>query len=232
MNKFLGLLVMALVLFGARQEYIKSTANAPAVVNRPSNQQARTSHRIAMYTEQEVKQGACTGTAIAYHAILTARHCIDSDTESIRIDLARRQYHIYKEIKDENEHIILLIDGPKLTDVQPYKHRMPKVGEHEFFYGFGGGDYPAHCASGVVLDEFDPSEANVVEGVSYHSAESIPGDSGSAVYADDGSILTLVSMHMDYSTLFTTKIIMVGYDLRFTEDQIKLAQAYEHVADK
>lgn len=233
MKKFLFVTLLLIagvyggVIFNAQRHI-----NDPINPNHVAAQQAKTSHMLNLKSEEGL-YGWCTGTAIAPHAILTAEHCAEhGELSKVALDYGLQDYKVTQILHDKNEHVILLLDGPALTDIQEYKTREPKIGEHEFFYGFGGKEYPAKLKSGVVLDEYDPSEANKANGLMYYSAASIPGDSGAAVYGDDGSMLTLVTFHVSQEYLLTSKAIMGGYALRFTPKQIEKAKKYVDVRAK
>lgn len=102
-------------------------------------------------------------------------------------------YHIQKTLTDDRDHDIYLIDGPPLHDFVEYKVRPAKPWEHVHLYGNGEGEYPAHRQDGVRVPFNDVSEIDNGQGVVRFDMKVIPGDSGSAVVADDGSIVAVTT---------------------------------------
>lgn len=231
MKKFLSLVVLAgLVYFGAQFNAARHR-DEPFEPSHKTSYQAKTSHLLALVNEGEI-HGHCTATAVGPHALLTADHCLEGKPDAVKLDLSRRTYTITKILRDHNEHVVIIVDGPVFAAIQPFKFRDAKIGEHEFYYGNGGLAYPADCKSGIVVDQYDPSDLDKDAGVRWYSNGSIPGDSGSAVYGDDGSILTLVTMHFTEESLLTSKSLMVGYSLRFTPAQVLEAQDFKTVGER
>ena len=225
------ILLLVAGIYGGAQFNAYRHIDDPIVASHVPAPEEKTSHLLTLKERGDFggfsKYGYCTGTVIAPHAILTAEHCTENGSlAALEMDYGLETYHVKQILKDHNEHVILLLDGPAFVNIQEYKTRAPKTGEHEFFYGCGGVVYPPHKTSGVVVNEFDPSEVNANGGLAYYSSISIPGDSGSAVYGDDGSILTLVTFHLTEHYLLTDKSVMGGYALKFTPAQIKKAKEY------
>lgn len=199
----------------------KVDLNKPFILNRPSTLQARTSHLLFLPTEDGT--AVCTGTVIGPHAILTAEHC--SPEKIVRFDYAVETYNVLYLMKDDREHIIFLVDGPPFTEIQPYITRAPVVGESTYLYGFGKRVYPATAKLGIVLNEYDPSEVDLREGLFYVSNPVLQGDSGSAVYGQDGYILGVVTYRL---TDGLPDLISHGgvFRLAFTPKQVEVAQRF------
>jgi hypothetical protein len=196
----------------------------------PMTPQRRASHRITL-TRNGRKLGYCTATAIGPHALLTASHCnADSKTDTVRLDILLKDYHIEKTLSDGRDHDIYLIDGDPLTNFIPYKVRPAKLGEHTFFYGCEGGTYPCVRRDGVRISFDDPSDVDADAGVVQFSSEAIPGDSGSAVFNDDGTIAAVTTYRWTEPGRFEYEIfdIHTGVDFLpgFTADQIKEATEF------
>jgi hypothetical protein len=138
--------------------------------------------------------GECTATAIGPHALLTASHCNKDDKlTKIHLDLVLNDYHIQKTLTDNRDHDIYLIDGPPLHNFVEYKVRPAKSWERVHIYGDGEGQYPPRRLDGIKLPFDDFSEIDQSQGVVRFGMEVIPGDSGSAVIAEDGSIVAVTT---------------------------------------
>jgi hypothetical protein len=155
----------------------------------------------------------CTGTAVGPHAILTAVHCDEGETDIIRLDLTMRLYHIVGIATDGRDHIIYHIDGPALKNYITLKQREAVLGETVTSYGNGGPDYPQHTYFGKVIKEpngGDTSEIDAADGTHLFSLQVVPGDSGSAVYGTDGDVVAIVTYGNEQATS------AAGFALAFT----------------
>lgn len=176
-------------------------------------------HVINYIDENEQETGQCTGTTIGPHAILTALHCDPLGKRlTIRLDLATNDYHVVKGYIDGRDHLIIILDGPAFTNIAPFKFRPAVMGEHVFTYGFGGWSYPSHRYDGHIIadvDGGDDSDVDKAAGIINFSFAPIPGDSGSAIYGDDGSIVGLItySRHRKGETTYGT-----GFELNFRQE--------------
>jgi hypothetical protein len=195
----------------------------------PMTLQRRASHRIE-YMSDGRPSGWCTGTAIGPHAILTASHCNNEEkTDTIRFDEATRDFHIEDTITDDRDHDIYFVDGPEFTNVVPYAVRTPRLGEHVKLYGSGGAAYPPRKLSGVRISYDDPSDIDSDAGIVRFSMPVIPGDSGSAVFNDDGTIAAVTTYLHREEFLFghLQSITTIDFTPAFTPDQIAKAVAFK-----
>jgi len=168
----------------------------------PMTPQRRASHRIE-YEVKEHPAGYCTGTAIGPHAILTASHCLKhSNADLIELDNAVRDYHIEKVLTDGRDHDVYLVDGPEFTNFVKYKVRQSEIGEHVFMYGSGHAVYPPRRLDGVRVDYDDPSDVDADAGEQAFSTPAVPGDSGSAVFNDDGTITAVTTYRLTNEWMF------------------------------
>src|ERR1019366_6396975 len=81
--------------------------------------------------------GFCTSSAIGPHALITAAHCDLSDTFLVDGSV---MVHVQGRILDNNEHVILLVDGPVFQKTvaafyDPATYDMDVPGKRVFFYG-------------------------------------------------------------------------------------------------
>lgn len=194
-------------------------ASLPYIKPHPVTIQQKASHMLGMADKNGDVIGVCTGTVIGPHAILTADHC-DHNEEfpKVKIDYSFQQYDIVLTETDGNEHTILILDGPEFHDIAPYNVRTAKIGEHAYIVGNGGREYPGVRKDGKVIEEYDPSEVDKAAGIAYFDIHWIPGDSGSAIYGLDGSIVALVTFHRGWEG--------AGFALRFEPHVISLVQNF------
>ncbi len=184
----------------------------------------KASHMVTYFDGKRAK-GVCTATAIGPHALMTASHCNkDDQLTDFELDYAKRTFHIQKTLTDGADHDIYLVDGEPFHDTLDYKVRKSKPFEHVHLYGDGGGEYPPRRLDGVQVYWLDPSEVDQHDGIVKFSMPVIPGDSGSAVVADDGSIVAITTyMYKDDDTKEHTTI---DVQTMFTEDQITQAVTF------
>ena len=184
--------------------------------------QVRASHMIAFLDRDGEQSVWCSGTVVGKHALLTAAHCNpeSEDFKTINLDRSTAVYHLIASSYDGRDHVIVLVDGPAFTDIVPYVTRAPRIGEPVFVEGFGEEVYPAIEKRGKIVTAYDPSEIDAGQKMFYFNAPVIHGDSGSCVFALDGSILGLVTWSIDEHTA-------AGYELNFSDKIIRDAQAFD-----
>jgi len=138
----------------------------------------------------------CTSTAIGPHTVLTALHCIYGAYPTVRLDLSPVVYHIDGAMMDGREHVILHFSDVTFKYYVSISQRSPKMGEKIRAYGFGGGDYPAHAYYGKVIPDGyagDLSDIDDYIGTFQFSFPVIGGDSGAAIFGEDGALVGVVS---------------------------------------
>lgn len=187
--KFLTL--SAVLIFGAAvgREYYNHT-HSPV---EPMTLQRRAEHRIE-YRAHDRATGYCTGTAIGPHALMTASHCNNErdKTDTFRLDNSPQDFHIENTLSDNRDHDVYLVDT-QFTNWIPYVVRPAKFGEHVYLYGSGGAGYPPRRLDGTRISYDDPSDIDADDGQVRFSMPVIPGDSGSAVFNDDGTIAAVTT---------------------------------------
>lgn len=230
MKRALGLILLVLFIVGLavysldQYEYV-ALKDSPYILNHTPLVQEKTAHMLLLYGFSGALGVQCSATTVGPHALLTAQHCYNEAIAELKLDYARRAYHIKAVERDDNEHVIFLLDGPAFTFIQPVVTGRPRINAPVYIYGFGKQNFPGTRKSGVVVDEYDPSELNQREGFFYTSINVIHGDSGSAVYDADGSILGLITFSIDQDPYHQQSGI---FPLRFTEEQIQKARTYEY----
>lgn len=211
-----SILAIALALFLVTGSCSKLPRIVPPAS--PVSIQQKASHGIILYTddEGESEDGICTVTVVGPHALMTAEHCWTKKNKSLRIDLSRRLYKAKVIAKDDREHVILGVDGPEFHNyIDLTSSIRPTIRyEHVYMYGVGGAEYPPRLLSGYHVPDFDAnSEVDQGDKIQRYSLAVVPGDSGSAIYGDDGKIVALITYHKDKDG--------VGFELNFTPDQVK-----------
>lgn len=217
--KFLTKLLLSATLFLAG--CTPRPATQPKPFNPPAEQKA--THMVTFYRGNR-PVGLCTATAIGPHALLTASHCNkDEKLTKIHLDVVLNDFHIQKTLTDDRDHDIYLVDA-QFTNYIDYKVRPAKLGEHVHLYGHGEGDYPSHRQDGKMIRFDDPSDIDQRQGIVAFDMTVIPGDSGSAVLADDGSIVALTTyLWTDEKTnVKTTVDFLPG----FTDEQVAEAVSF------
>lgn len=178
----------------------------------------------------------CSATAIGPHALLTADHCDEGNTElfvdSRPNDDKPFKVHILGRILDNEDHLILLVDGPEFQDTTArfynVKKTDTKIGEQVFAYGDGEGLFPPELRKGYRMGylmippdaELGPTMPKYDRKVYLYDLNIIPGDSGSAVYSESDGRLVAVT------TYSISGRFMGAYALRFTAQQIKQAETF------
>lgn len=193
------------------------------------NAQRRAAHLInfvevnELSGERKVTQ-SCTATAVGPQALLTAEHCIEGvKGPVIMLDLSPVLYEVDAGVSDGRDHVILHVKNIKFKNTIQIKERVAKLGEKVHLYGNGGDDFPSHALHGTVIPddyEGDLSDVDEYVGTANFSLHVIAGDSGSAVYGDDGSIVGLVSLGRGYSAY--PYDYATGYALNFSPEVIEM----------
>lgn len=223
MKKFIAGLAVALILA------VGTACHKPRTTHheRLTPERAAT-HSIIYYKSPGKDVGQCTGTAIGPHAILTGAHCNEGEelVKHISLDYSTRYYTILEIITDEQDHDIYILDGPAFTNFVQVHAREAKIGEHVVSYGTGGKSYPPHTYDGYAEHDIvseDQSDVDAAEGAHAFSLPVVPGDSGSAVYANDGSLVALVTWGNDRVDPETLEITgeAVGSALNFPQQLLE-----------
>ena len=182
-------------LFAATLAVMLLNLKHPTQTEKPfdTTPQRQATHMVILF-DGDKSISECTATAIGPHALLTAAHCNDvRHLTKIRMDLSRKYFHIQKTLSDDRDHEIYLIDGPAFQNFVPYVVRPARMGEHVYLYGNGHGQYPSRRLDGRRISWDDPSEVDGAAGIQHFTMPVIHGDSGSAIFADDGSIVAVTS---------------------------------------
>jgi hypothetical protein len=153
---------------------------------------------------------------------LTARHCNEArDRDEVSVDLSIDRLKILNIATDGQDHDIYEVSGPAFTNTVVVQERSARMGEHVTIYGHGGNDFLPVRKDGVVENELDTSDVD--KGATYCTIKAIGGDSGSAIYGDDGKIVGLIT----YRTSATfSPVTAIGFGLQFTQSTLDDAAAF------
>ena len=176
-------------------------------------------HRLLFQTKTDGSY--CTGYAISPHAVLTAAHCDERDMTVVfdkdYNDKTAVVYTIDQKYFDDEDHMIFVVKAVTFTDFikyDPATYKPPEQGEHIYFWGNPERRVDIYREGYIAGQEFegDPdikgkSNSVLVMSTCGH------GDSGAAVFAEDGRIVLLVTGGF-------SSVIMYGYPLAFTPQQV------------
>jgi hypothetical protein len=213
---YTAIVALAALCTGAFHHF--RSADQPVTKNHKSIPQEKLTHLMVFMGDGV---SLCTATAIGPHALLTAEHCNDGLTPStkVRIDTSTHIYNLLGVTADDRDHVIYLLDGPAFQNITSVVARSPRPGENVFMVGCGQHEYPCEVKRGKILDEYNPSDVDAAAGIFYFSCAVVPGDSGAAVYGEDGEIVGIV----------TYQIVPgegAGFVLAFSQRQLDVAYQF------
>jgi hypothetical protein len=215
------LLAAALLVAGC----VRHRPVKPPVAQRPITLQQQAEHRV------KFPDGQCTATAVGPHALLTAVHCDEADLTTVTLDLSMRKFHLLSKTLDGRDHVIYIVDGQEFRNfvpLQPGTHPAGTI-EHVYIYGSGGGAYPPQYKAGErSFAVVDTSEIDQADGLVYYTIPVIPGDSGAAIYGEDGRIVGVTTYKVavprdgDWESEDEDNILKLGagFDVNFTAAQL------------
>jgi hypothetical protein len=196
---------------------LASSCNTAGILKQ---EQHAASHQIIM--ENELVERNCSATAIAPHVLLTAAHCYLPLAQSVRVDGSAISFKLEKRILDGKDHMLLVLPEANFTsfvEYYPASYREPWQGEHVYMWGNPIMDghlykdqYREGYVSGTDDEPFGNEKANVIWYLLVFPGAG--GDSGSAVYDEDGRLVTVVTYG------FGDGNFMGGYPLAFTTEQV------------
>lgn len=160
-------------------------------------------HQIELVTK--TADVGCSSTAVGPHTLLSAAHCIIG-TGGILVDDAHR--HILNTIYDENDHVLLVVDGTSFPETRQIEQRDPIQNEHVRICGWPGDATKAVCRDGIFKS---------IEQAHHRLVWQLPvfgGDSGSGLVANNGKVINVVSLGNDSAE-------MENWPLAFSANQLQ-----------
>lgn len=184
--------------------------------------QHASSHRL--FIQAGTEGWYCTGTVIGPHAILTDQHCDDDKGAAIFVALDASEadkpktYAVSKRYFDHEDHMIMVIPALSFESWISYKpdtYLPPVQGEHVYYWGNPARHvdlYREGYTSGKGDVEIELPTPAINPGYFFILVAG-PGDSGAAIYGEDGRIVSLLTGHFDSG-------IAAGFPLAFTPEQV------------
>jgi len=203
--------------------FLLAVTKPPAVVE-PKQELA--THMIMFLDKVGEPDAQCTGTAIGPHAFMTAAHCNDgiNPDDMIQIDLSVKHFQLIAVSNDHRDHVIYLTDAT-FTNYVDVRERPANAKEPVHMWGDGEGTFPPRELSGKVLHQDDKSDIDAGDDAHEYSLNVIPGDSGSAIYGNDGAIVALVTYRHD--SFFGLRHTAKGFGLAFSPEALLIARTFE-----
>ena len=165
----------------------------------------------------DFSDGVCSGTVVGRHAILTATHCFEAFDGKLKVN------GIAVTVKDKTDdgwdHILIIVDAG--FDYWATKGAEPRQQEDVFVFGNPGGHTDWYRRGYVVGADAD----NSGHPITIYDLNGFYGDSGSGIFAGDGSLIGVVSLVAFESHFGVSLKMMASYALHFTPAQWAKASA-------
>lgn len=155
--------------------------------------------------------GTCSGTIVGPHAILTAAHCFEGFDGQMAVN--GRAVQIRDHVEDGWDHILVIVNA----DYGYWASRgaEPEQTESVFLFGNPAGHNDWFRRGYVVGVDADDDGHPVM----IYDLNGFYGDSGSGVFADDGSLVGVISLVAFQSHYGVPLKMMASYALHFTPEQ-------------
>jgi hypothetical protein len=191
-------------------------------------------HWIIMYDQQNDEAAGCTAQAVSDHTLLTAEHCIVPGGQ-LYVDLVPHSKDDFAKNKptpitnivlDGQDHALLTT--PNMTyqykiHYSPATSVAPVLGEHVYWYGNPAGVQNI-ARDGKIVGTIPAAEIADGKNATLFVVQApvVGGDSGSAVYDDQGNLIGVIT----YGILGDGGVapFMGFYPLAFTPAQVALAE--------
>jgi hypothetical protein len=188
--------------------------------------------------------GQCSATAIGPHALLTAAHC-HAVTDTISVDGKNKD--ILGIIGDGLDHDIYLLGGDAFAAYATVSSKKQEQGDAVFILGNPAGFsdmYRSGTISGFEKNDDDddmlemltdflkkesgkkPEAKRKTPRITYYDLNGFFGDSGSAIFDQDGNISAVMSFVTGGSSQGFSSKYMGSYELRFSPERLKEAREF------
>lgn len=205
-------------------------------------------HRISNSSMLGGGVGSCSATAIGPHALLTAAHC-EVASDSLTVD--DKTAHVEGTIGDGLDHVIYLLSDVTFKDIAQLSDDTQQYpGDRVFVFGNPGqfrDMYREGYVSGFESPNFTNSTSipnifqflapvapkEVVKApahkrpvVTFYDLNGFFGDSGSALFNDEGKIVAVTSFIQHNERDGYENKFMGSFELRFKKKQLKEAMEF------
>lgn len=141
-------------------------------------------HQIELASRSEIT--TCSSVAVGKHTLLSAAHCMIG-TGTVSVDSNDRA--ILSAVYDDNDHVLIVVDGPEFPVVSQMDQRTPVKGEHVHIWGWPGNAKTPVYRDGV-FKSIEPGDDPLL----VWQLPVFHGDSGSGVIDDHGKVINVVSL--------------------------------------
>ena len=180
--------------------------------------EVKAAYKANMHIHQETitDRATCSATAIGPQALLTATHC-ELPTDELEIEGLDKPVKIVGRIRDGKDHSIYLIEGFTFKDTVAVAQNKIEPTDTVFIWGNPGqltDMYRVGVFSGVISEE----------DVLLFQLPIYPGDSGAALFAENGTVVEVVSFSFTQQTKDGRSITFAGvWPLSFSQEDIDKA---------
>lgn len=154
--------------------------------------------------------GVCSGTVVGPHAILTATHCFE---EPAKLQVDGSPVVIVSRVDDGNDHSILYVN--KTFGYWAHIGKTPAQGASVYMWGNADGMFLWY-RRGYVVGTMD-EDGNTLTA---YDLNGFFGDSGSALFGEDGSIVGVVSKLFYDEHEGVAFRMMASYPFNFTPQEL------------
>jgi len=161
----------------------------------------------------------CNSVAVGPHTILTASHCVDKNTSSLAVDSKDKVVPVKHKTYDTKDHVIVIL-GYTFKNWASISQQPLQLGQEVFIAGAPGrldqlyrtGVYSglSHVGSRAVMMMFQ--------------LPSFYGDSGSAIFNQQGEIITTITCIASLSDNHDYIGFACAYPLSFSTQQLEHIQ--------
>ena len=159
----------------------------------------------------DFSDGVCSGTIVGRHTVLTATHCFEGFDG--KLSISGRAVTVKDKADDGWDHTLIVVDAS--FDYWASHGAEPRQQENVFVFGNPGGHADWYRRGYVVGTDAD----NDGRPVTIYDLNGFYGDSGSGVFADDGSVVGVISLVAFQSRFGVPLKMMASYALHFTPEQ-------------
>jgi len=178
--------------------------------------------------QQTITENAyCSATAIGPQALLTATHC-ELPTDDLEVSTLDQPVKIVGRIRDGYDHTIYLIDGGTFKDTAKVVQNGLELTDTVFIWGNPGemnDMYRVGVFSGIHQDQgfFGPTGPQEA----MFQLPIFPGDSGAGIFAENGTVVEVVSFTAQQQTKDGREISFAGaYALSFKDEDLDRAAKF------